>query len=89
MLMSLINDCVAGLDRAAKMKAYRQAAMTDDAFSDMDRLVEMAKPMVDLTLTPPWPCSGPKCCHTCRWISHRGSTRNSNRRAGWSLHKKS
>eukprot|EP00656_Telonema_subtile_P020398 TRINITY_DN2151_c0_g1_i1.p1 TRINITY_DN2151_c0_g1~~TRINITY_DN2151_c0_g1_i1.p1 ORF type:complete len:300 (+),score=74.02 TRINITY_DN2151_c0_g1_i1:116-1015(+) len=39
---------LAGLDMAAKVRAKQQTAMTDDAFSDLDSLVQLAKPMVDL-----------------------------------------
>eukprot|EP00658_Telonema_sp_P-2_P026166 TRINITY_DN20558_c0_g1_i1.p1 TRINITY_DN20558_c0_g1~~TRINITY_DN20558_c0_g1_i1.p1 ORF type:complete len:375 (-),score=98.64 TRINITY_DN20558_c0_g1_i1:380-1504(-) len=39
---------LAGLDRAAKVRAERQSVLTQDAFTDLDSLVQLAKPMVEL-----------------------------------------
>lgn len=39
---------LAGLDRRARERAQQQTAMSQDAFSDLDSLVKLAKPMVDL-----------------------------------------
>lgn len=39
---------IAGLERQSNVRAFQQAQLTDNGFSDLDKLMTMAKPMVEL-----------------------------------------